>query len=44
MDAINNETMNIDRRAHMFWETPHLHQKIDEFVNILAHSGDAKYK
>ena len=34
----------MDRRAHMFWETPQLDQKIDEFVDSQADSGDAKYK
>ena len=27
----------------MFWKTPQLHEKIDEFVNTLADSEEAKY-
>ena len=43
-DLLWFETINIARRARMFWETPKLDQNMNEFVDTLADSGDAKYK
>ena len=44
IDAINNETLCIDRKAHLFWEIPNIDAKIKELMSILSHSGKASSK
>ena len=44
IDAINNETLCIDRKAHLFWEIPDIDAKIKELMSILSHSGKAASK
>ena len=44
IDAINNETLCIDRKAHLFWEIPNIDAKIKELMSILYHSGKALSK
>ena len=41
IDAINNETKCIDRKAHLFWEIPEIDAKIDELMTKLSYSGKA---
>ena len=44
IDAINNETRAIDRKAHMFWEIPLIDSKICKFMESISTSGNAKRK
>ena len=44
IDAINNKTLCIDRKAHLFWEIPNIDAKIKELMSILSHSGKAASK
>ena len=39
IDAINNETKCIDRKAHLFWENPVTDAKINELMSTLSNSG-----
>ena len=41
IDAINNETLCIDRKAHLFWEITTIDAKVKELMSILSHSGKA---
>ena len=41
IDAINNETKCIDRKAHLFWEIPVIDAKINDLMNTLSQSGKA---
>ena len=41
IDAINNETKCIDRKAHLFWEIPVIDAKITDLMNTLSNSGKA---
>ena len=41
IDAINNETLCIDRKAHLFWEITAIDAKVKELMSILSHSGKA---
>ena len=40
-DAINNETLCIERKAHLFWEITAINAKVKELMSILSHSGKA---
>ena len=42
VETINNETLCIDRKAHMFWEHPLLDKKIDKLLEALSNSGAKK--
>ena len=44
IEAINNETKVLDRKAHMFWEFPDVDQQICDFVDAICMSGDARKK
>ena len=44
IDAINNETLCIDRKAHLFWEIATIDAKVKELMSILSHSGQASTK
>ena len=44
IDAINNETKCIDRKAHLFWEIPVIDAKINDLMNTLSNSGKAAAK
>ena len=44
IDAINNETRAIDRKAHMFWEIPLIDSEICKFMESISTSGNAKRK
>ena len=44
IDAINNETKCIDRKAHLFWENPTIDAKINDLMAILSNSGKASAK
>ena len=39
IDAINNETKCIDRKAHLFWENPVIDAKINDLMSTLSNSG-----
>ena len=39
IDAINNETINTDRRAHMLWETP---KQIKSNINLPGNNKKQK--
>ena len=41
IDAINNETKCIDRKAHLFWENPVIDAKINDLMSTLSNSGKA---
>ena len=41
MNAINNETKCLDRKAHLFWEIPIIDAKVNELMDALSYSGDA---
>jgi hypothetical protein len=41
IDAINNETRAIDRKAHMFWEIPLIDSEICKFMESISTSGNA---
>ena len=41
IDAINNETLCIDRKAHLFWENTTIDAKVKELMSILSLSGKA---
>ena len=36
IDAINNETKCIDRKAHLFWENPVIDAKINDLMSTLS--------
>ena len=42
IDAINNETKCIDRKAQLFWEIPVINAKINELMSTLSNSKDWK--
>ena len=42
IEAINNETKILDRKAHMFWEFPELDKQICDFVESISMSGEAR--
>ena len=44
IDAINNETKCIDRKAHLFWEIPVIDAKINDLMTKLSYSGKAAAK
>ena len=44
IDAINKETLCIDRKAHLFWEIATIDAKVKELMSILSHSGQASTK
>ena len=44
IDAINDETLCIDRKAHLFWEIATIDAKVKELMSILSHSGQASTK
>ena len=44
IDAINNETLCIDRKAHLFWKIPNIDAKIKELMSILSPSRKAASK
>ena len=44
INAINHETLAIDRKAHMFWEFPEHENQINEFMNSISASGEARKK
>ena len=44
IDAINNETKCIDRKAHLFWEIPVIDAKINDLMTKLSYSGNAAAK
>ena len=44
IEAINNETKVLDRKAHMFWEFPELDKQICDFVESISMSGEARKK
>ena len=44
IDAINNETKCIDRKAHLFWEIPVIDAKITELMTTLSYSGKTAAK
>ena len=44
IEAINNETLAIDRKAHMFWEFPEVEKQIREFIESISTSGGARRK
>ena len=41
IDAINNETRCIDRKAHLFWEIPVIDAKINDLMSTLCKSCKA---
>ena len=41
IDAINNETLCINRKAHLFWEINPIDAKVKELMSTLSHSGKA---
>ena len=41
IDAINNETLCIDRKAHLFWEIEPINAKVKELMSVLSHTGKA---
>ena len=41
IDAINNETQCIDRKAHLFWEIPVIDAKINELMSKFSDSSKA---
>ena len=41
--AINNETISVDRRAHVFWENPIMEDKINELIESITESDDARF-
>ena len=41
IDAVNNETRCIDRKAHLFWEIPVNDAKINELMSTLSNSCKA---
>ena len=44
IEAINHETMAIDRKAHMFWEFPEHEPQINKFMESISTSGGARKK
>ena len=44
IEAINNETKVLDRKALMFWEFPELDKQICDFVESISMSGEARKK
>jgi len=44
IEAINHETMAIDRKAHMFWEFPEHEPQINKFMESISTSGSARKK
>ena len=44
IDAINNETKCINRKAHFFWEIPVIDAKINDLMTKLSYSGKAAEK
>ena len=44
IEAINNETKALDRKAHLFWEIPAIDAKVYNFMDSISISGDAKQK
>ena len=44
IEAINNETLAIDRKAHMFWEFPEVEKQICEFIESISTSGGVRRK
>ena len=44
IEAINNETKALDRKAHLFWEIPAIDAKVCNFMDSISISGDAKRK
>jgi len=44
IDAIINETICLDRKAHLFWEIPIIDAKVNELMYVLSFSRDAKFK
>ena len=38
------ETRLLDREAHLFWEIQVIDAKVNELMDFLLHSGDAKKK
>ena len=41
IDAINNKTKCIHRKAHVFWEIPVINAKINDLIDTLLNSGKA---
>ena len=44
IEAINNETKALDRKAHLFWKFPDIVKRICEFVDYISISGNARRK
>ena len=44
IEAINNETKNLDRKAHIFWEFPELDKQICNFVESISMNREARKK
>ena len=42
INAINKETEALDRKAHLFWEIPAVDARINNFMDSISNSGDAK--
>ena len=42
IEAINNETKALDRKAHMFWEIPAIDKRVCEFMDSISVSGEAR--
>ena len=42
--CINNETLAIDRKAHMFWEFPEVEKQVSKFIESISMSGEARQK
>ena len=44
IEAINKETKAIDRNAHLFWEFPAIDSKINNFMDSISNSEEARRK
>jgi len=44
IEAINNETLAIDRKAHMLWEFTEVEKQISTFIESISMSGEARKK
>ena len=44
IEAINRETIALDRKAHLFWEIPTIDARVCSFMDTISDSGDVRRK
>ena len=44
IEAINMETIALDRKAHLFWEIPTIDASVCSFMDTISDSGEVRRK